>query len=224
MLNFKRPFAATIWLALALLPSAAAADPITVTDGFLGISAGRSPFRPFSMSLLGDRAFAISATPPEGFVDSDFNPPCTFVPCPAGMTTNLSGTVSVAGAMGSATINGTHYPVIRATGGEFSFSSNGIVIPEPTSSVLSLSSPFTFGGSLAVSALDASNRFSSVGSFDLIGQGIATGIFDRSGPAPPSGRTRSQRTTRGRSAPRPASGRHRPKSRSTLSTTHPLAS
>jgi PEP-CTERM motif-containing protein len=52
---------------------------------------------------------------------------------------------------------------------------------DAASNTLALTAPFTFGGPLEVFARDTSNTFSSVGLFDLIGQGLATTTLLRSG-------------------------------------------
>jgi hypothetical protein len=95
------------------------------------------------------------------------------------MTTSPSGVVRV-GAFGSATIDGTQYPITQTFGDaeddRFLFSAGDIVIPDGTSNTLALTSPFTFSGSLDLFAIDPARepqRF-HVGMFDLIGQGTAT--------------------------------------------------
>lgn len=183
-INLKGMSVAAVFLLLAL-PCPVAADPIAVTDGFFDIGFARFAFRTFRFSLSGGQDFAISGQQPDGPRQGTFEPLCTFGPC---TTTSPSGTVRIV-ALGSATIDGTQYPLTQTFGAGndlFSFSSGTIVIPDATSSSLALTSPFTFAGSLDVFAIDVlandgSVHRSHVGMFDLIGQGTATTGLVRSG-------------------------------------------
>jgi hypothetical protein len=182
MLSRKGISIGTVCLLLAL-PLPAAADPITITDGFFSISFNRFGFRTFEFSLAADQDFFIRGLNGDG-PRQLFNEACTLEPCAAGTTTNPSGRSGLV-AIGSATINGTQYPLTQTglTGWNASliFSAGNVLIPDSTLSSLALTSPFTFTGLLDVFAIDASNQRSHVGLFDLIGQGTATTNLVRSG-------------------------------------------
>ena len=172
-----RGAAAAVGLVLAL-PWSAAADPITITSGTFTLGGfARGSFRSFVFSLGGDQDFAITGqngdTPRQSFL-----PPCNeFGPCSAGAVTSPSGDLNILG-LGDATINGTHYSLTQYFGDPFHFSSGNVVIPDGSADAFSLTSPFTFTGSLDVFAIDASGR-SNVGLFSLTGQGTATTRFRR---------------------------------------------
>ncbi len=71
-------------------------------------------------------------------------------PCTAGSNVSLNGLFSGGSALGSgpATINGTNYSRLYYVGG-LSFNAGSIIIPANDSSLVSITAPFIFNGSLS---------------------------------------------------------------------------
>jgi hypothetical protein len=173
---------------IATAAGAASADPITITSGSMTVGGfARGAFRSTSFSLLGNDGFAISGGMADG--PATAVPPCSqFSPCGAGATTNPSGSFNENGASGSATLNGSSFPLVLyrsdpdfANNTSFTFTGGDVVLPSSTSDTIDLQSSFLFSGLASIWTVGASNTPTFNGDFSLIGRGIATTHLSRFG-------------------------------------------
>jgi len=154
--------------AAAVAPRTAAADPVTITGGFvdtfpLGLTA-RVVFEGQDFSLnIGVEGF---------FTPLIFN--C--VPCEPGTTVDLSGRIDHTLAAGTATVDGVHYPLIYADGITGTFTAGSTVLAGEGTQTISL--PFVYSG--VVNGYVDSPRIgspSAVFTKTLVGSGTATATF-----------------------------------------------
>jgi hypothetical protein len=156
--------------------STASADPITITSGSFTLSGfARGVYRFTQFSLQGDTGFAVSGTNSDG--NTSVIPSCNqFDPCTPGETVSLSESFLYANAIGTATIDGTTYPLTR-TSGSGSFATGTVTIPLNATDAFSLSAPFTFNALATIFSIDQDgDRVTNTdqGTFSLVGQGTIT--------------------------------------------------
>ncbi|HJP91223.1 MAG TPA: PEP-CTERM sorting domain-containing protein [Pyrinomonadaceae bacterium] len=153
---------ATLLMIVALTPATASADPLVITSGTLsvtGLTGG--PFYGFT----GLNFFAAG-----GGEQGSSHPQMLCSPCVSGAAIDLGGFFAGSSTIGgSATINGTSYPIV---GGTFILSAPTIIVPNSTSN-LTLTSPFVFSGDMHLCPSNCGNSppFFTV---DLVGSGTAT--------------------------------------------------
>lgn len=173
---------ATTALAVVSLSSPAIADPITIVAGTINVSGfARGDFRSVSFSLAGPDDFSVSGTESDGPGSSV--PRCSqFAPCATGGTTSPTLSMFVGSAIGSATLNGTHYEFVQSIG-SFQFTGDSVTVPGSSAPTLALTSPFTFTGNLNIFGFDQSNQRLDLdlGRVSLAGQGVATTRLSRVG-------------------------------------------
>ena len=151
---------------LLLLTPSVKADPIVVTSGSLTVSgiAGSPHY-----SFAGENFLFTGAGNEQGLA-----PHCA--PCVSGTSISVNGVfASTSLGMGSLTVDGTSFDDV-SFGGIFQFTGTPVTIPLGTTNI-SITTPFTFSGSLSacqmVSSIDCTVS-KSIFSTDLVGQGIAT--------------------------------------------------
>jgi hypothetical protein len=152
---------ATLLIIVALTPATASADPIVITSGTLtvtGLTGGPS----YSFTGLN---FVAGGGGDQG----SSHPQMLCSPCVSGATIDLGGFFAGSSVLGSATLNGTIYPIV---GGAFTLTAPSIIVPNSTSNV-TLTSPFSFSGFMNLCPSNCGNSppFFTV---DLVGSGTAT--------------------------------------------------
>ncbi len=157
------------------LASPAAADPITLTGGSITLTSfARGVYRTASVDVTGEN---FAATGFAGDVNTGVVPSCNqFDPCTPGETVALSEEFRFAIAIGSATVDGTTYPLTQ-TSFDGQFTSGLVTIPDGAANTFTLSSPFFLSGILTILALEenSSGGFDPtiLGPFAVTGQGTA---------------------------------------------------
>ena len=152
---------ATLLMIAALTPATASADPIVITSGTLsvtGLTGGPS------YGFTGLNFFAAGAGD-----QGSSHPQMLCSPCVSGAAIDLGGLFAGSSILGSATLNGTTYPIV---GGTFILSGPTIIVPNSTSN-LTLTSPFVFSGNMNLCPSNCGNSppFFTV---DVVGSGTAT--------------------------------------------------
>jgi hypothetical protein len=152
---------ATLLMIAALTPATATADPLVITSGTLSV-AGLSGGPHYNLTGLNFVAGG-------GGEQGSSTPQMLCFPCVSGAAISVGGFFAGSSILGGATIDGTFYPIV---GGTFILSGPTIIVPNSTSN-LTLTSPFTFSGTmhLCPSNCGFSPPFFTV---DLVGSGIAT--------------------------------------------------
>ena len=174
----NRAFASTTgalaFLVLLIYPSAARADDIVITNGFVSIGGA-----PFSRDEWSDVSFNFAAN---GFAASGgvgdsgtqgIMSPCAFGPCQPGAIIFPNSRTLLDG-LGSATFNGTTIPAWWfGRDSILLFSGPGVAIPDSTAPAVTITTPFTMSGSVFVHPLDDVNH-PVIFSTTISGSGIAT--------------------------------------------------
>jgi hypothetical protein len=162
-----RRVAAVCLLAASLIPGRALADPVTVTSGF------------FSVTGLGANAF-FELEAPDFRVAGNLEPgvvgpDSTCFPCAAGEVISLSTAFLGSRGTGTATVDGTLYPLIGFGASGFRFEAPDIVAPG-TAGSFTVTRPFTFSGSLVGFQLVDPHE-TPIFQRLLVGQGRTTASF-----------------------------------------------
>ena len=149
-----------------VVPSAAGADPVRITAGFLSVD-GLSTPGPFQ--LIGANVSL------SGFSQSQTAGPLTCFPCEPGGTVDLGSRYLGDFGRGAATIDGTSYSDVVLTGPVI-FSAPGIIVPS-THADFTVVRPFTFEA--AVRGIADFNLPTQRTVFEvlLFGQGTVTASF-----------------------------------------------
>jgi hypothetical protein len=165
---------------LCLLPAAAHADPVVVTGGSISTTYVRGAFRTETGDITGTGGFALRLNEPDG--GNHATPAaCTDGPCAPGTVVNLAnGTLSLTTfpAFGAATIPGagTYSPILVF--GTLNFSAADVIVPDLTLSTVTVSTPFTLGGTIQILGFDqSSGTFVPVFNDTLTGQGLLSLTF-----------------------------------------------
>ena len=169
----------TLLLIVAFTPSAAKADPIVITSGFITLT---GPLGAPIFSLVGDNFSVIGAGADLG------NSALQHCPCSSGDVLSVQGFFagSTLGG-GSAAINGVVFANVGFSG-TFALAGPSFTLPFSTSPIVTITSPFTFTGHLLGCPVTCFTN-PHVFSVDLIGSGFATvelrffGFFDNQGQA-----------------------------------------
>lgn len=158
-------------LIIFLLPAEARADNVIITSGSVTLTNAGIPHGPFSFAGQG---FAVSGVASEGRVE----PASACFPCRAGSTLNLFSYFAGGQSLhsGPATINGVDY-VRLFYEGQLRFEGGPVVVPFDDSSLITITAPFTFSGSMlgcSQSTISGCPDNAMVFSTMLSGNGIAT--------------------------------------------------
>src|SRR5436190_9139930 len=145
MLALKRSLAtafAVLILGLFAFPRATRADSVVITNGFVSI--GGAPFTINAWSGVGfnfsGNGFAANGGAGDSLTQG-IHSPCAFDPCQPGATIFPNSTAFLDGT-GGATFNGmTIGAWWFARDSQLTFSGPGVVIPQSTDSVITLTSP-----------------------------------------------------------------------------------
>lgn len=162
-------------LALFALPQGARAGNITLTNGYVSIGGAPLSINAWSGVFFNFSGNGFAAAGGAGdSIPQGINSPCAgFDPCQPSATVFPNSSAFLDG-VGSATFNGTTINAWWfARDSRLSFSGPGVVIPESTDSVLTLTSPFVMTGSVLVHPLEGIEHpvmFSTT----VNGSGIAT--------------------------------------------------
>jgi len=169
----------TLLLIVAFTPSAAKADPIVITSGFITLS---GPLGAPKFSLVGDNFTVIGSGADRGSSDPQR------CPCSSGTVLSVQGLfVGSTLGQGSAAINGVVFANVGFSG-TFELAGPSFILPFSTAPTLSITTPFTFTGHLLGCPLSCFTN-PRVFSVDLIGSGFATidlrffGFIDNQGRA-----------------------------------------
>ena len=168
------------FLFLLISPSAARADNIVITSGFLqigGAAESRNAWRNQGFNFAGN-GFAAGGGEGDTFTQGIMSP-CAFFPCQPGTIVFPDSRTILTGA-GEATFNGTTIGAWWfARDSLLSFSGPGVAIPNSTNSFITITTPFTMTGSVFVHTLDDFSH-PIVFSTTVSGSGIATLTFTMS--------------------------------------------
>lgn len=178
MRNSNQMFPVLLLFTLLFFSSEARADNVVITSGSLTVS-GPSAGPLFS---LAGRGLAVSG----GGVDSGNSPlNGTCIQCPAGAQfSNINAFFAGESTLGSgpATVNGVSYSRLFYSG-SLSFFGGPFIVPSDSSSLVTITEPFTFSGNLSGCL---QNPFINGGCTDqvfstmLSGQGMSTLLFSSS--------------------------------------------
>jgi hypothetical protein len=173
--NLIKLFSTLLFVVCCLFTSAARADNIVLTGGFVN---QYFDYHTFDFSGVGFRASGF------GYFG---NTPCE--PCQAGNVINLNDGFAGEDSFhsGPATVNGTNYSLLYYTGA-ITLRTDSLVIPSDTSSLITITVPFTISGSLNGYLLNPAvgDPGPAIFSMTLSGQGLA--VFQLASFDSPSGR------------------------------------
>jgi PEP-CTERM motif len=164
---------ALLFVSLFLIASEAQADNLVITSGHVSIGGAplsRDAFRETSFSFAGG-GVAISGSASDDIQQQPVGP--CLGPCAPGTSVSPNSITRLTG-LGSATIDGvTSAATYFRRDSVFQFSGSNVIIPSNgTGGPLSLSTPFTFTGTLLVYALEGNQPL--LLSTTVSGMGIAT--------------------------------------------------
>ena len=162
-----RRVASACLLAVALIPAEVLGDPITVTSGFLSVT-GLSTNAMFEID---GQDFLAAGRLERGVVFPDL----TCFPCEAGDPISLRTSLLSSAGAGTATVDGTVFPLIGFSAVDFLFVAPGIVAPSTPGS-FTVVRPFTFSGSLSGFQVSDPNQ-TPIFQRLLVGQGLTTASF-----------------------------------------------
>ena len=165
----RRTFHALGLAAVLLLPTPVAADPVSITSGFVETSQLMSLARG---TLEGD-GFRMT------FGAEGFFAPVAFAcwPCTAGTTVHLGGAFNQPRAGGTAVVDGITYPQIYFDGMTGTFTSPSFVVTGESS--FTVTQPFSYTGVVSGYLIDpwVSGFTEPAFTRTLLGQGTATATF-----------------------------------------------
>lgn len=161
-----RRIAPACLLVLTLIPAEALADPIRVSGFFSLTGLGASAV----VELKGPDFQAAGYIEP-GVVGPEF----TCVPCLAGDVISLDTRFLSSIGAGTATVDGTVFPLVGFGATNFLFDAEDIVAPG-TAGSFTVTQPFTFSGTLSLFDLFDPEQ-TPIFKWPLIGQGLLTASF-----------------------------------------------
>jgi hypothetical protein len=167
------PVRAIVVSTLLVLPGSAAAEPVTITNGFVDVSSAL--MASFHLRLEGADFFLDVRGVP--FV-STAGMEC--FPCESGTVLDLGGTFLAPTASGTATVDGVTYPQVWVDGMTATFTTPSITVAGGPTTVIAV--PFTFSGTIVAFPENPFTRFPDVPSLfttSVVGSGTATGTFLR---------------------------------------------
>lgn len=171
MRHFARLFPALLVFAFPLFPFApqARADNFIITSGSFSATPGAGSVNT-AFNFRG-QGFAAGGGQYDGHV-----PAALCAPCQAGNAVSLNSLFNASDlGFGAVTINGANYARLYFGGGAFNFSAATIVLPSINSSLLTITTPFDFTGTLnGYNNSLVGNPGAAVFSATLSGQGMAT--------------------------------------------------
>ena len=167
MSSRRQVLPAVLLVACAVLPSAAGADPVRITSGFLSVD-GLSTPGPFQ--LIGDNVNLA------GFSQSQTAGPTWCFPCEPGDTIDLGSRYLADFGRGTATVNGTHYPNVMLAGPVI-FSAPSVTAPA-TPGPFTVERPFTFEATVrGIADYNLPTERTVFGGLQLFGHGTVTASF-----------------------------------------------
>ncbi|HEY9401621.1 MAG TPA: PEP-CTERM sorting domain-containing protein [Pyrinomonadaceae bacterium] len=169
---------ALLLLTLFLLPSALQAEPVAITGGTLTFNYARHAFRNGGGTLTGT-GFTVQ------YFERDGSPMirpevCTGAPCVPGAVFSFNGhqilPSTLAYSSNIAVVNDVAYSHITV-GGLLNFTADSVVVPDSTLSTVTVSTPFSLSGDLAVRV---PGTFDPIFNQMVFGQGMLTITLTRS--------------------------------------------